>query len=251
MTTLGLQMYTVRDDLGKDWAGTVQAVAKAGYTAIEGGPGKGMTPADYVKFCAGLGMATPSAGGGLDGFEKNLAGMLDNAAACGAKYFMLGWVPAERRTSADDWKKLASAMNGWGKAAQERGMTYQYHNHDFEFAPVGGTNGLEIILAETDPALVKIELDVGWVTWAGSSPAPLMRKMGRERLRVIHLKDCVLTPEKSWTEVGTGALDLPGVVAACRELDIQYAFIEQDTCKRPPLESIAISLANARKAFGG
>ncbi len=250
MTTLGLQMYTVRDDLGKDWAGTVRAVAKAGYTAIEGGPGRDMSPADYVKFCADLGMTTPASGGGLDGFEKDLAGTLKRAVACGSKYLMLGWLPPERRKSSADWKRLATGLNAWGRAAKDAGVVFQYHNHDFEFAPVDGTTGLEIILAETDPANVKIELDVGWVTSAGASPAALMRRLGKERLRVIHLKDTVLAPQKAWTEVGTGALDLAGVVAACRELGIEYAFIEQDTCARPPLESIALSYANARKAFG-
>lgn len=244
-------MYTVRDDLGKDWDATVRAVAKAGYTAIEGGPKKGMSGPEYIKFCGDLGMKTPASGCGLDGLEKDLAGTLDRAVAAGAKYMMLGWLPPERRKDMADWKALCKLLNDAGKAAKDKGIVFQYHNHDFEFAPVGGTNGIEIILAETDPANVKMELDVGWVTYAGSSPAPLMRKMGRERLRVIHLKDVVLTPQKTWTEVGTGALDLPGVVAACRELDIEYAFIEQDTCARPPLESIAISYANAKKAFGG
>lgn len=243
-------MYTVREDLGKDWDGTVKAVAKAGYTAIEGGPRKDMTPAEYVTFCGALGMTTPASGCGLEGLEKDLAGTLDRAVASGSTYLMLGWLPPERRKTAADWKSLAASLNIWGKAARDKGLVFQYHNHDFEFAPVDGTTGLEIILGNTDPANVKIELDVGWVTWAGSAPAPLMRKLGKERLRVIHLKDLVLAPQKTWTEVGTGVLDLPGVVAACREFDIQYAFIEQDTCARPPLESIAISLANARKAFG-
>ncbi len=251
MTTLGLQLYTVRDDLGKDWGGTIKAVAKAGYTAIEGGPGKGMSPAEYLKFCGGLGLATPAGGCGLEQMEKDLAGTLDRAAQTGAKYLMLGWLPPDRRKNAADWKALATALNGWGKAARDKGITFQYHNHDFEFTPVDGTNGLEIILANTDPALVRIELDVGWVTWAGADPAPLMRRMGKERLRVIHLKDLVLAPTKTWAEVGTGVLDLAGVAAACRDLNIEYAFIEQDTCARPPLESIAISLTNARRAFGG
>lgn len=251
MVTLGLQLYTVRDDLAKDFAGTLRAVAKAGYTAIEGGPGKGMTAEDYVKLCKGLGLSTPAGGCGLDGLEKDLEGTLHRVLAFGAKYMMLGWIPPERRKNAADWKALAKSLNVWGKAAHDHGIVFQYHNHDFEFAPVDGTIGLEILLAETDPACVKFQLDVGWVTWAGSAPAALMRKMGKTRIRVIHLKDCVLSPAKAWTEVGTGALDLKGVVAACNELGVEYAMIEQDTCARPPLESIAISYANARKAFAG
>jgi len=251
MTQLGLQLYTVRDDLGKDFKGTLRAVAKAGYGFIEGGPGKGMSAAEWLAFCAEIGTKQVAGGCGLDQLEKDLAGTLDRTAAAGAKYMMLGWLPPERRKNAADWKALAKGLNVWGKAAHEKGIVFQYHNHDFEFAPVDGTNGLEIILSETDPAYVKMEIDVGWVTWAGSKPAELLRRLGKSRVRVIHLKDLVLTPEKTWAEVGNGVLDLKGVAAACGELGVEYAFIEQDTCARPPLESIVISLANARKAFGG
>ncbi|HEY3235653.1 MAG TPA: sugar phosphate isomerase/epimerase [Polyangiaceae bacterium] len=250
MTTLGLQLYTVREQLGKDFTGTLRDVSRAGYAAVEGGPGRGMTPADYKALCEELGLAPIATGSGLEGLEGDLSKTLERAAASGARYIMLGWVPPKRRKTSADWAALARDMNQWGRAARDSGLIFQYHNHDIEFVPVDGSTGLEIILSETDPDLVKFEVDVGWVTWAGGQPAELLMRMGRDRVRIIHLKDCHVAPSKAWTEVGTGALDLAGVAAACRELEVEYAMIEQDTCILPPIESIAISLANAKRAFG-
>jgi len=249
MTGIGLQLYTVRDDLGKDFNGTLKRVAAAGYRFIEGGPGKGMSPADYKALCAQLGLSPVAGGLGLDGLEKDLDGSMKRLAEFGAKYAMLGWMAPERRDSVGAWRAVAKLMNGWGKAARDHGITFQYHNHDMEFTPMDGTNGLEIILGETDPALVKMQVDVGWVTWAGQDPVSLLRKLGKGRVRVIHLKDLRLAPDKHWMEVGNGVLNLKGVVTACKELEIEYAFVEQDTCERPPLDAIAISHANAVKAF--
>lgn len=248
--TIGLQLYTVRDDMQRDFKGTMTAVARAGYREVGYGGTGGMTVPEFKAFMDSIGLTPLCAGGGLDTYEKGIEKFLDTHTALGAKYCMLGWLPPERRRNKDDWMALAGKLNEWGKATAARGIAFQYHNHDFEFTPVDGTFGGEILAANTDPKFVKFQVDVGWVTWAGHDAVGWLKRLGAGRIPTIHLKDLVTKPANGWTEVGTGVLDVPGVLKACGELGVACAMVEQDTCSGPPpLESIKISLANARKAL--
>jgi len=241
----GLQLYTVRDELARDFRGTLQRVATIGYREVGYGGTGDMDPAAYKSFCAATGLVPLVGSVGADGLAKDAAAELARHAVIGAPYVMLGSLPESMRNSAAAWTAAGASLNAWGAAARRAGLVFQYHNHDMEFAPVGGTCGMDLLLAATDPALVKFQLDVGWVRWAGQDPVTWLKKLGPDRLRTIHLKDLVLEGAKAWTEVGTGVLDVKAVCATAAALGVEAALVEQDTCARPPLESIAVSLDNA------
>jgi sugar phosphate isomerase/epimerase len=238
---IGLQLYTVRDDLAKDFKGTLRKVAPMGYKGVGYGAMGGMAPKEFRAFLDGIGLFPACSGVGVDTLEKDAAGYFAAQAEAGTPYAMLGSLPEQMRNGEEAWKASAGKLNAWGKAAKAAGMVFQYHNHNMEFSGTGGKHGLDILLENTDPQLVKFQVDVGWVLAAGQDPVKWLRKMGSGRLVTVHIKDCHRTPKLEWTEVGTGELDTKAVLKACNELGVDWGLVEQDTCARDPLESAAIS----------
>jgi len=243
---IGLQLYTVRDLLQKDFAGTLRQVAKIGYAGIEGGSGP-MSREDFDKLLKEIKLLNPASGGGLDGIEKQGDAWLKPLAAAGVKYMMA----SSKVDSADAYKALAKRLNAAGKACQAHGITFQYHNHAHEFADYGGVTGHDILINETDPKLVWFQVDVGWVNWAGKNPSEVLRRL-KGRIKTIHVKDHTPEPppDRKFAEVGNGALPLAEVVVAAKEIGVEWCFVEQDWCARPSIESAEISYKNLKKALG-
>jgi sugar phosphate isomerase/epimerase len=241
---IGLQLYTIRDELAKDFKGAIRKVAAMGYAGVGYGATGDLTPSGFGTFLAGLGMTPVSGSLALDALESNAAGALQPHQDIGAPYAGLMFLPEGRRKTVQDWKSLAPKLTEWGRMAKDRGLVFQYHNHDFEFQPVGGTTGLAILAEATDPEAVHFQLDVGWVKYAGHDPVEWMRRLG-PRIRTLHLKD--VTPEKQWTELGRGHLGLREVWGAAIALGIDWVLVEQDTTAGPPLESAATSLHNLKR----
>ena len=248
MAKLSIQLWTVRDEAGKDFRNCIRSLAKSGYTAIEGGGTGGLAVADYLALMKETGVATMGAHTGIESLEGDKQqATLDLYTQIGAKFLALSLNSKEG--TEDSWKKLGARLTAIGKACASRGITFQYHNHAHEFAKIEGKYIIDILLGEADPATVKSQLDIGWVTRAGENAITWMKKLGK-RIGTIHLKDTTAAPDNQWTEVGTGVLPLADAVKTGNELGIEWYIIEQDTCARPTLESADISLANAKKAFG-
>ncbi len=248
MAKIGLQLWTVRDALEKDFTGTLRAVAKSGYDGIEGGGTGPLTPKAYLALVKDLGLENMGAHVGLGEFAGDkLERALDYHRKLGVRY--LGYSHWEKQMPADTWKRIAEPMNRVGRAAAARGMIFQYHNHAHEFVKHGGKFALDIMLGETDPRWVRSQLDVGWVTRAGQNAVAWMRKLGK-RIATIHLKDTTKGQKPAWTEVGAGALPLKGVVAEAKRLGIPWYVVEQDWWDIPSTTSAAISYANAKRAIG-
>jgi len=261
MGRIALQLWTVRDALDRDFAGTIRKVAAAGYQGIEGGGTGPLSEKDYLALMRELKIANMGAHVGLEEFAGDkLERALDYHRRLGVKY--LGYSHWEPRMNADTWKRIAAPMNRVGRAAKARGMVFQYHNHAHEFVKYGKRNALEILLAESDPAVVKSQLDLGWVVRAGEDAVAWMKKLGR-RIATVHLKDTTVVPKAppgapksrahhkpQWTEVGTGILPLKGVVAMARKLKVPWYIVEQDSWTIPSVKSAAISYRNAKKAIG-
>ncbi|MEK7474740.1 MAG: sugar phosphate isomerase/epimerase [Candidatus Coatesbacteria bacterium] len=244
---IGLQLYTVRDLLQKDYAGTIRQVARIGYAGVEGGSGP-MSREEFDKLLKELHLQNPSSGGGVDAIEKQGDALLKPLAAAGIKFFMV----SSKQESAEAYKAFAKRLNGAGKACQAHGITFQYHNHAAEFMDFGGKTGYDVLIEETDPKLVWFQVDVGWVSWAGKNGPELLRRL-KGRIRTIHVKDHTPAPEpdRKFTEVGTGAMPLAEVVVAAKEIGVEWAFVEQDWCARPSIEAAEISFNNLKKALGG
>jgi len=226
---LGVQLYTVRSEMAKDVEGTLARVGALGYREVEFAGYYGRTPAQIKAALAAAGLTAPSSHIGLDLFASDkVARTLADAAAMGHQWVVLPWLSdAQRGTKADDWKKLAEILNKLGHGAQQAGLSFAYHNHDFEFKPVEGQVPLELLIANTDPAFVKYELDVYWTVKAGVDPLALFERH-RGRIAMLHLKDATAAPARAMASVGAGTIDWRTVLARGIDRGVSHAFVEHD-----------------------
>jgi sugar phosphate isomerase/epimerase len=236
-------MYTLREQATADMAGTLRAVAELGYQAVELASFGGLSAAELRHELDGLGLRAVSAHVALDRLESQLGDALADMLALGTRYVVCPWLAPERR-GAEDYHALAQSLNRIGSECQAQGIQLCYHNHDFEFQRFGEQTVFDILLGETDPALVKSELDVYWVAFAGLDPVVFIKGLSG-RMPLIHLKD-MAAGSRTFADVGHGTLDFPAILAACDEAGADWLIVEQDRCERPPLESIGMSLAYLR-----
>lgn len=253
---VALQLYTVRDETAKDFAGTVRKVAQMGYAGVEFAGTGGLSAEAMADLLAETGLAVAGAHIGLPQFEYALVAgkaMLDQKMddviayfqALGAKYVGVPALAREMRNPAG-FHEAAAAMNRIGAEVKSAGMTLYYHNHDFEFQVIDGQRGWDILMAELDPSLVAFEIDCYWVTYAGLDPAALIQAHAG-RFPLIHLKDMTGTGDsRTFAEVGEGHIDWQPVFAASEAQGATWYVVEQDRCARPSLVSAALSLAHLR-----
>jgi sugar phosphate isomerase/epimerase len=247
----GLQLYTVRKDIQADTPGVLAAVRKIGYRSVETFAAQYSRPAKELRqMINDAGLLVPSTHFGY----TDLGQKFDYAKELGAKYIVVGAPPFQKANSADAFREFAAQYNQWGEQAVKYGMEFGFHNHNIEFQSFDGVTGLEILMKETDPKLVKWQMDCYWVAQGGEDPIAMIHKYGK-RLQTLHFKDRkpnVPTSAKAgapahFTEVGTGTIDFKAIWAASSAFHVPYFFVEQDQTEIPPLESIKVSYDNLRK----
>lgn len=245
---ISVQLYTVRDLLAKDFAGTVKQIAQIGYKAVEmAGYGNLKSAAEAKKALDDAGLKVSGAHASIDLLEKDLEKVLDENQTLGNTNLVCPFLPENRRKDAAGWKQVAQSLNRIGRAVHERGMTFAYHNHSFEFQQFDGKKGYDILWENTEPHLVKAEVDVYWVKHGGEDPVERINKLG-DRVLLLHLKDMAAGADKKFAEVGTGILDFKAILAAAEKAGAQWGAVEQDNCyDTPPLEAIKTSLENLKK----
>jgi sugar phosphate isomerase/epimerase len=245
---LAVQLYTVRDQTQKDFAGTVRKLAAIGYRAVElAGYGNLSSAAEVKKALDDAGMAIHGCHVGIDQLESNLEKALDDQQTLGNRLIVCPWVPEERRKDADGWKGIADSLNKAGQRIQASGLTLAYHNHSFEFKQFDGKTGLEILFEHTPAELVKSELDVFWVKHGGLDPVDIINRLGA-RVAVLHLKDMDKQDKNRFAPVGNGILDFPSIIDAGQKHGVCSFIVEQDnTYETPSLEAVKISLENLKK----
>lgn len=242
---ISLQLYTLRDDTAKDFAGTLRRVADIGYAAVELAGHGGLSTRELKSVLDDLHLQVSGSHVGLDALESNIRQVVDDALTLGIKYLIIPAIGEERRRDIASWKQTAETFNTIGETLQTFGMTLCYHNHDFEFQRLeSGEFGLDYLYANTDPLFVKAEIDTYWVMKAGQDPVAYVKKLAG-RVPLMHIKD--RDPKDGFfAEVGTGDLPLDALVAAAAEIGTAYLVVEQDACRRPALESVTISYNNLK-----
>ena len=254
---IGLQLYTLRNEMGKDAKGTLAKVAAQGYKTVETfgyGNGKwfGMNAAELRAELKSLGLTTPSghtfpASVFLSsGWEEKWKPAVADAKAVGQEYIVVPWMEEQYRTDINNFKKLAAVLNKAAEICKQAGIKLAYHNHDFEFAPLAGTNGFDVLLKDTDPKLVFFEMDIYWVSKAGKDPLAFFSKYPG-RFAMWHVKDMDNTPQKNFTEVGSGVINYKKIFNYAKQSGMKYFFVEQDQCPGAPLDSTAKSIAYLKK----
>ena len=244
ISKIGLQLYTVRDLMKKDVEGTLASVGAAGYTEVEFAGYFDKTPAEIRAMLDRHGLTAPSVHTG-DVRPDAWAKALDAANAIGHRYIVVPWIPEERRKTLADWKAVAADFNRAAAAAQAAGLQFAYHNHDFEFWQVEGRVPFDVLLAETDPKLVQLEIDLYWITKGGQDPlAYFARWPGRVPL--VHVKDSLGPPDNKMVDVGAGKIDWKRIFARSGQAGIRHYFVEHDQ-PADPIASITASCAYLKK----
>jgi sugar phosphate isomerase/epimerase len=236
---IGLQLYTVRSRMARDFDGTLATVADVGYREVEFAGYFGRTPAQVREALARHGLRAPSTHIALPADDAAWQRTLDEAKAIGHDWVTIAWLDAPLRRTPDDWARIADRFDHLGALARQAGLRFAYHNHDFEFTRVGGSTLFDTLLARTDPALVDLEMDVYWVTKAGADPVALLRQHPR-RFPMLHLKDATTAPERKMVDVGAGTIDWAALLTLARDEGTAHAFVEHDE-PVDPLASIRAS----------
>ncbi|MBS1526833.1 MAG: sugar phosphate isomerase/epimerase [Bacteroidetes bacterium] len=254
---IGLQLYTVRNAMGKDVAGTLAKVAQIGYNSVEAGYGDGKyygkTPSEFAEILKQNGLIMPSCHYTL-GEGQNIPGTIltgwdkavEDAASIGQKYMVCAWLAPKERGSLDHFKQLADDFNKAGEVCKKSGIQFCYHNHDFEFIQQDGKYPYDILLENTDKNNVKFETDLYWLTKAGQDPVALFEKHPG-RFPLWHVKDMDNTPKKMFTEVGNGTIDFKRIFEHNKKAGLKYFFVEQDMCPGDPFVSITQSIDYIKK----
>lgn len=243
---IGVQLYTVRDQLAADFAGTLRKVRDVGYTHVElAGMGE-YGAAELRKILDDLGLTVSSTHYPIERLEGDVNAAINDAKVLGAEYLVCPYLPEDRRGSEDDWRRAAETLNLAGEACHAQGVPLCYHNHSFEFVRVGDRYALDLLFDETDPNCLQAELDTYWVRHGGEDPAAYIRRYAG-RCPILHLKDMADDAERAFAEVGTGTLDFAGIFAAAEEAGCRWGIVEQDVCPGDPIESIRTSLDNLRR----
>lgn len=239
---IALQLYTVRSLTQGDFLGTLRAVADMGYPAVEFA-GFGGLSADQLKAALDdMGLRAMGAHVQLDAFASRLPEVCAELRTLGAEYAIVPYLGEDRRGDVDQARWLAGTFNEWGARCKEEGIRFGYHNHDFEFNPLPGEQPatlFDILLAETDPNVVALELDVFWVRYAGVDPLQLIRRHP-DRFPLLHLKDMEAGAERDDAPVGAGVIDWSPILAAT-ETSAAWYIVEQDN-PRDPLADVERSL---------
>jgi sugar phosphate isomerase/epimerase len=244
-----------------DPKGTLKQIAAMGFGEVEnfGYNGKffGMEASEYKKVLDEHGLVAPSGhylygnfgnkqnpGTVLFGWEKAVA----DAKAIGQTYMAIAFLMPEERTSIAAYKKIAADLNKAGAICKKAGIQLCYHNHDFEFQELEGQIPFDILANETDPGLVKFELDLFWVSKAGKDPIALFKQY-KGRVALWHVKDMDNTPNKNFTEVGSGVIDYKRIFKHAKTAGMKHFFVEQDVCPGAPLDSIRKSIAYVQSSL--
>ena len=247
MRKFGLQLFTVRDSLSKDLAGTLKQVAAAGYTGIEiFGPYGTQIYQQHRPLLAELHLSVLGGHILLDTVqdEARLTQTVREYAEMGAKHLALAWLQPELRGGLESYRKVAALCNRAGEIAKAHGVAFAYHNHDFEFKLVeDGRTAHQVLLDESDPANLKVELDAFWVQKAGLDPVQVLNRLG-SRVSILHAKDMTRDDKRTFEIVGDGQLDFTALFAAADKIGVDWYVVEQDECPQGELESIRKSYQN-------
>jgi len=235
---VALELYTVRDEASRDFAGTLRRVAQIGYAGVEFAGYGNLNAQEMSALLAETGLRVAGTHLGLEALQgPQLDASLRYCKDIGCSIIVLPWLANEWRTL-EGIRALAPRLNAIGQRCQEHGITFGYHNHDFDFARVDGIYLLDYLLQATDPSLVKVELDVYWAAYAGVDPVSYLQALA-DRVVLVHLKD--MATDRSMTEVGKGILDMEQICAFARVHGL-WGVVEHDHPQIPSLESARISL---------
>ena len=262
---VGLQLYTVRDDMAKDFEGTLQKVKELGYDGVEFAGLYNNTPEQVKAMCAEIGLNPISAHVPLQEMLEDVDKVIADYKAIGCQYIVVPYVTEERRPGGELFKQMIEEIRGIGEKCKAAGLVLLYHNHDFEFAKTEtGEFGLDYLYANVPADLLQTELDQCWVKYAGQDPVAYLQKY-EGRSPVVHLKDYYASGEQKedpyaliglnegekkentafeFRPLGYGVQDIPAIIEASKKAGSKWLIVEQDqpSMGKTPMECAAMSM---------
>lgn len=247
---IGVQLYTVRDLMKDDFEGTIAKVAQIGYREVEFADYFGHAPKEIRAILDRNGLTAPGEHVGYDVVDKKWPKTLEAAHIVGHRYIVCPSVPRMLQNQADGWKRVAEAFNKAGEVSQKAGIQFAYHNHAFEFEPseiLGGKLPYDVLLEQTDAKLVKMEMDLCWITVGGQDPLKYFERYPG-RFPLVHVKDWTkrgpagndygdaarqAARQGHMADVGQGEIDWKRIFAKSDRAGIKHYFVENDRPKAP------------------
>jgi sugar phosphate isomerase/epimerase len=245
---ISLQLYTVREETARDMPGTLRRISEIGYPAVEFAGFGGETAEDLRNILDDLGLRASGAHVPFDSWETDLEAVITDMHTLDCAHAILPIAPPDQHRDETAVASLAGSLNRWGDLCRQEGVTFSYHNHDFEFAPLDGTTMWEVLVRETDPEFVYFELDLYWVRYGGADPKRLLLDLG-ERIPLVHMKDMASDDQRSDLPVGEGTMPWNGLLEAADAAGVQWFVAEQDNPK-DALEDVRISLRSLGELAG-
>lgn len=235
----GIQLYTFRKEMLEDATGTLKQIASLGIKQIESaaspkGHYYGLSPKEMKNICSDLGMTLRS---GHVALNNKWQQTMNEAAESGQEYLICSSLPGPGDTT-DNYKRIAERFNQAGEECRKLNLKFGYHNHDYEFKEEKGQVLYDVLLNHTDPDLVHMELDLGWVVASGKDPLHYFTKFSG-RFPLWHLKDM---KGRHSIEFGKGELDIAGMLKSAKQSGLKYFFIEQENYTNNPLESMKYNM---------
>ena len=253
---IGIQLYTIRDAMSKDVAGTLKKVADIGYQNLElagynNGQFYGFSPSEFKAMVNDLGMKIISSHSGVEvkGVDtSNVEVMAEAHAELGVEYCVQPWLVEERRVSADSYRQFVAELNTIGEVMKSYGIRFAYHNHDFEFYAVDGLIPYtDIFLPESNPDFLTFEIDNYWVIRAGFDPIEVMKQFPG-RFELWHIKDMEASEDQFFAPVGEGVIDYKEIMKVKDIAGMKYFFVEQDATRDgEAIRAIETSYNNLKK----
>lgn len=249
---IGVQLYTVRDLMKDDFEGTIAKVAQIGYKEVEFAGYFGRSGQQVRAILDKNGLSAPATHVQYDELDEKFPSVIETSKAIGLEYIICPWIPEDIRKSPDVWKKAAEKFNRCGEQSKKAGIQFGYHNHWFEFLPVNGKLPYDELLKECDARLVKMEMDLCWITVAGGDPVKYFEKYPG-RFPLVHVKDMKKLPKvssaggqdfgdslKDMTSVGDGIIDWKRIFSYSEKAGIRHYIVEHDK-PADPMASITAS----------
>jgi len=235
---VGLQLYSLRAQLGKDIPGSLRKVHDFGIRYVELAGTYGMTPEKFKKQLDSAGLVPVSAHFSYEQFRDNIGEVIHQARVFGLRYVGCAWIPHKDTLEENACREAASVFNRAGAALAAAGMKFFYHTHGYEFRPVRGGTLFDMLISGTNPDSVCFEMDVFWMVHAGQDPVRLFGRYG-SRFQLMHLKDMKKgTPTGLFNgssdvnnnvPLGTGTIEIPAVLKAAASAGVKWYFIEDES----------------------
>jgi sugar phosphate isomerase/epimerase len=236
---LGLQLWSLRNQLTASLPAGMAQVKELGFTWVESAGTYGHSPKDLRSLADKNGLKIVGSHIPYERMQTDLPGVIAEVKILGASYVVVAWVPHKTDFDVEQARVAAANFNKWGAALKAEGLRFGFHTHGYEFKPLpDGSSAFDVMLKETDPDLVFCEMDVFWVVNAGIDPVKLLQKYP-DRFKAFHIKDMRKgaptgfykgsAPASDNVIVGQGMMDWPAIVAEGRKIGVEYWFIEDET----------------------